>query len=268
MSQSALITGASGGIGQALCRYFEARGWTVLAHARGKDKAMAVCEGTARVPIWGDLAKPDEVAAIAEQTKDFGAIGMLVNNAGVLTKSNEKTPSGVGLHAAVNVAAPLQLTQVLMPQLMACDNPTVVVVTSTAANLTRSNRYSDLAEPDGSSLFGHYALSKSAANALVLAMAQAYPDLRVIATEPGFVKTKMTVGNASMPSIMGLAARFVGKSPSQAAHRCFDRIFDARLPTGTVLQAGKAVNSSAKPWSSKTAMDELRDLLGKAGLVV
>lgn len=266
MTRKVLITGAAGGIGDALCRYFKERGFDVIAHARKEDQARVMADEGDYRPVWGDLTKQSDIDAIADQLSDVEVIDMLVNNAGVLTKSTDLTEDGVGLHAAINVIAPLRLTLALMPKLTAAEDPVSVIVSSGAADLARSNRYSLLAEPDGSALFGQYALSKSAANALVIAMAKAFPGLRVLSTEPGFVKTPMTVANDGMSGPMTLMARAFSASPEKAAHRCFDHILEAMPPSGTIVQNGKDIDSAKKKWSREKAMEELRALLAKVGI--
>ncbi len=268
MSKRVLITGAAGGIGEASCRYFEDRGYTVICHARREDQARKLA-GNQRDPVFGDLTKPDDVAAIAEQVKGFGGLDMLINNAGILSTSTQKGPSGLGIQAEVNVLAPLRLTEVLADHMIeTSDDPVAIVVSSTAANFHRGTGYEEIAEPNGSSLFGHYAVSKSAANALVLAMAKRWPRMRVYSTEPGFVKTKMTAGNSSMPTPMRWMANIVAATPEKAAHRCFDFILEGNPPSGAVVQAGKVIDSSRKKWSLANAREGLDILLAKGGLAV
>ena len=266
MSKSVLITGASGGIGKALCDYFSDRGYRVLAHARREDQAYKLTAETPLVPVWGDLTQPDQVAALAEQVKAAGPLDLLVHNAGILTTSTEPGPAGLGIQAEVNVVAPARLTEALADHMAQSDDPQVVLVTSSAANFARSSDYSKLATPDGSSLFGHYALSKCAANTLALQLAETFPQLKVFATEPGFVKTKMTATNSSMPTPMRWAANLIAATPKQAAHRCFDFLLDEKPASGSVIQSGKVVKSDGKKWSTQQAFDSLKGLLSRAGI--
>ena len=262
--KTVLITGAAGGIGEALCRYFEERDFKVLAHARSEAKAKSVTDGTQRVPVWGDLTRADDIKKIAKMARGVGPLDLLVHNAGMLSTDKTPGPNGVGINAEVNVIAPAKLTRELAPHLAKSDDPMVVIVSSTAANMARTCDYTVLEKPDGSGLFGHYALSKSAANALVLSLAEAFPKLTVLSTEPGFVKTGMTAGNDHMPLPMKLLANVIASSPEKAAHRCFDHILDERPESGSVVQSGKAVDSARKLWSSETALKALDALLAKA----
>ena len=262
--KTVLITGASGGIGGALCSYFEKRDYRVIAHARREEQARALCADTDRMPVWGDLTVKADVRALVDEVKSAGPLDVLVHNAGILSKSTEIGPNGVGIQAEVNVVAPARLTRALVPHMAKSADPLVVVISSEAVKFTRSHRYDKLATPNGTSIFGHYALSKAAANALVVAMAKKYPHIRFVATEPGFVNTKMTVGNNSMPKIMQKMADKFGISPDQAAHRCFDHLMDHKLDSGSVVQNGKVVNSNRRTWGKQAALDALDKLLAKA----
>ena len=257
----ALVTGASGGIGEALCRNLAAWGYRVLAHARSPEKARAV--GSDFTPVHGDVAKPADVAGVAAQVAEAGGVDLVVHNAGVLTRDTSIGPHGFGLHGEVNVIAPWTLTKALQEAGALRDGALVLVNSSSAAGLTRSTDYEQLAKPDGSSLFGHYAVSKAAANALVVHMAKTVPDVRVVSVEPGFVKTNMTAGNASMPWIMRRLAPLVGSAPSKAATRVLDYALANDLPSGTVVQGKKTVDGH---WSSPEAQASIARLLAKAGV--
>jgi len=268
MNKRVLITGAAGGIGEASCRYFEERDYTVICHARREDQARRLA-GNHRIPVFGDLTKPDETESLADQVKQAGALDLLVHNAGILSTSTQKGHNGLGIQAEVNVLAPLRLTEALADHMIeSSDDPAIIVVSSTAANFHSGSGYDEIAEPNGSSLFGHYAVSKSAANALVMAMAKRWPLIRNYSTEPGFVKTNMTAGNSSMPTPMRWMANIIASTPEKAAHRCFDFILDENPPSGSVIQGKKAVDSSKKKWSLESARESLDLLLAKGGLAV
>lgn len=261
----AMVTGANGGIGRALVENLAGRGYKVIVHARSEAKARDVAAGL-HTPVWGDLAKPDELEGVAKQVQaNTAALDLLVHNAGVLTRSKELGGHGLGLHGEVNVVAPARLTQLLAPALRKAKEPTVLIMSSSAAGFARGTDYSRLAEPDGSSLFGHYALSKAAANRLTLDLALAYPDIRFVSVEPGFVKTNMTAGNPSMPKVMGWLAPVMGSSPQKAAARVFDPAL-GDIPSGTVLNGTKRVEKG--PWTKDGAREGLAKLLKRAGIQI
>lgn len=101
---------------------------------------------------------------------------------------------------------------------------------------------------------------------MVKMMAQRWPHLTVVSTEPGFVKTKMTAGNDSMPSPMRFMANFVASSPQKAALRCFDHILETGPPSGSIIQSSKVMDDGSKKWATPEARANLEALLEKAGL--
>lgn len=259
-----LVTGAAGGIGTAACEYFAARGHEVLAHVRTEERARALAANRGWTPVWGDLTKAADVAAMAGQVEAAGGVDWVIHNAGILSRDRTKGPHGVGIQAEVNVIAPFTLTKALAAQLRASEDGRVLVMTSSAANFAFKTDYDRLAEPDGSSLFGQYALSKAAANALTVAMARLFPDIQVVATEPGFVTTDMTAGNPSMPWLMAKLAQIVGTTPERATARSFDAWLAGDQPSGTVLQSGQPVTD--KRWDRDEAQAALGRLFERAGV--
>lgn len=84
--KTALVTGATGGIGQAIARALHAQGATVALSGRNEDKLTALAaelgKRTAIVP--GDLSNPDEAdTLVAKASEQIGTIGILIANAGV-----------------------------------------------------------------------------------------------------------------------------------------------------------------------------------------
>ena len=260
--RAALVTGAAGGIGVALCRNLAERGTRVLAHARSKEKAEVVGNGT--IAVWGDVTRDDDVEAIARQVVGHGGVDLVVHNAGVLTRDRRKGPHGLGIQGEVNVLAPWTLTVALDRAGALHEGATVLVNTSGAANLARGHDYEALAEPDGSSLFGHYALSKAAANALTAHLAAEFPRYTFAAVEPGFVRTDMTAANPGMPWLLGKLAPLFGAMPEKAAARVLDRALAGDFASGAVIQNGKVV-SGAK-WSGPGQLAAIRRFLLKAGV--
>ncbi len=86
---TALVTGASSGLGREFARQLSACGWPVLAVARRGDRldtlaAEARAAGAAPIhPIVLDLTGPDAVSRLVERSREVGPVDWLVNNAGV-----------------------------------------------------------------------------------------------------------------------------------------------------------------------------------------
>jgi short-subunit dehydrogenase len=86
---TALITGASSGIGEAFARKLAAQGRNVLLVARSEDKLIALCNELGRLNsiraqhVAMDLAAPDAPARLFEETEKRGlTVDTLINNAG------------------------------------------------------------------------------------------------------------------------------------------------------------------------------------------
>src|ERR1700685_3963313 len=87
--RTALITGASRGIGRACAQALAAAGYKLVVAARALDKLEETAQltrasGAETFVVEMDLASSDSItAAIGKATKEFGKIDILVNNAGV-----------------------------------------------------------------------------------------------------------------------------------------------------------------------------------------
>src|SRR5918994_1245744 len=89
--RTALITGASRGLGLALARALADEGWTLIIDARGEgalESARAELSGRTRVSaIPGDVSEPGHRVALAEAAREAGGLDALVNNASILGPS-------------------------------------------------------------------------------------------------------------------------------------------------------------------------------------
>jgi uncharacterized protein len=138
MRQTALITGASSGIGADLARLFAADGYDLVLVARGEGKLHELAKelGVNSTVIPADLSKPDAAQRVADALIEKSInIDVLVNNAGVglagpfigndLAKELEMIQ--------VNVVALTQLTKLLLPGMVARKRGRILNVASTAA---------------------------------------------------------------------------------------------------------------------------------------
>ena len=184
MQQRVLITGASGGIGQALCRAFAATGALVFAQYNANAAAMAALQtelGDRLVPVQADLAALNGADVLAAAVLPQG-VDVLVNNAGLSLVSlfqNVKQADADELFR-VNVQSALRLTQLLLPPMIARKSGRVINVSSMWGSV-------------GASCEVHYSASKAAVAGFTKALAkEAGPSgITVNCIAPGFIDTPM-----------------------------------------------------------------------------
>ncbi len=216
MTSTALITGASRGLGLALARALAERGWRLVIDARTAtelEQARAELAALTEVAaIAGDVADSWHRAALVDAAGP--RVDLLVNNASTLGVS--PLPALADYPAAafeevlrVNVVAPLVLTQLVLPLLPAGGR--IVNVTSDAA-------------VEGYEGWGGYGASKAALEQLSNVLAAERPDLRIYAVDPGDMNTRMhqdafpgeDISDRPPPqdSVPGLLALVEGDRPS------------------------------------------------------
>ena len=107
--ETAVITGASGGLGQALTGAFLDRGWRVICHSRTLDSVTVEAERIVRV--CGDLRQCKTLNRIISAAKQYDA-GVLVNNAATYLNCpiDETTPADAFELIETNLVAPVMLT--------------------------------------------------------------------------------------------------------------------------------------------------------------
>jgi NAD(P)-dependent dehydrogenase (short-subunit alcohol dehydrogenase family) len=172
---TAIVTGASRGLGLALSRALGERGWRLVIDAReAAPLEAAAAELPDVVTVPGDVSDPSHRRALVEAAGE--RIDLLVNNASLLGPSPQPALADYPLDVLeqvyrVNVLAPLALIQLARPRI-------VVNVTSDAA-----------VEPyEG---WGGYGSSKAALEQLTAILAVEHPARRVYAVDPGDMNTRM-----------------------------------------------------------------------------
>jgi uncharacterized protein len=142
MAKTALITGASGGIGLDFAKKFAENGYNLVLVARSEGKLKEIAadlEGKHKItvtPLAKDLSKRSAPAEVYQETKNAGiAVDVLVNNAGFanygffhqlnLAKELELID--------LNISALLNLTHLFLPDMIARKNGKILNVASTAA---------------------------------------------------------------------------------------------------------------------------------------
>lgn len=130
-----LITGAAGGIGPHIARRFAQRGARLVLSALPDSGVADVADDLRAAAVEADLTRASEVERLAAAaTEVLGGVDVLVNNAGVEVMRPFEQLDGVELATAlaVNLAAPMQLTRLLLPAMLARGAGHVVNVASLA----------------------------------------------------------------------------------------------------------------------------------------
>jgi 3-oxoacyl-[acyl-carrier protein] reductase len=202
--KTALVTGASRGIGRASAVALAAAGAQVLVHyGRGAKEADDVASEIRRAggradAIAADLAAADGPHKLAKQVRAIvgDRLDILVANAGVSKAAGieETTVEDFDALFAVNVRAPFFLVQQLVPNMR--EGSSIVLVSSLAAHAVVGT-------------LPAYAASKGAIDTLVkhFAAALGQRGIRVNAVAPGVVATEMsnfTKTEAGRDYVLGL----------------------------------------------------------------
>ncbi|MEV7604539.1 SDR family oxidoreductase [Paenarthrobacter sp. NPDC089322] len=181
-NKTAVVTGASTGIGDATVRALTASGWKVYAVARRADRLEALGAQTGAIPFAADITVDDDVTALlAAVTRDGGA-DTLINIAGGArgadTIGNANTEDWDWMYQ-VNVLGTMKITRAFLPMLRANGEGTVLNLTSTAG----------LAAYEGG---GGYNAAKFAQHAVTnaLRLEEVGNNIRVIEVAPGLVHTE------------------------------------------------------------------------------
>lgn len=139
---TALVTGASSGIGEAFARALAARGASLVLVARSERKLRALAEelaeahGVRAEVVATDLTRPGAAADLAREVARRGIdVDVLVNNAGFGTYGRFETlpPERERDEIQLNVVALVDLTHALLPGMLARGRGAVLNVASTAA---------------------------------------------------------------------------------------------------------------------------------------
>ncbi|MEP7348131.1 MAG: SDR family NAD(P)-dependent oxidoreductase [Gemmatimonadaceae bacterium] len=137
---TAIVTGASRGIGPYIARTLAARGANVALAARNAsqlDETRRACEssGVRAIAIATDVTSMDDLRRLVDTVEhEFGPIDVLVNNAGIeITASVDGHSAGqVDDIVRTNLNAPIQLTKLVLPSMLARKRGAIVNVSSLA----------------------------------------------------------------------------------------------------------------------------------------
>ena len=251
--RTALVTGASRGIGRAIAHLLAARGVRVAVHYRNDHAAAAeslaalpALPGNPHAAFAADLADSESTLQLWQEVTDqFGAIDILVNNAGVYA---EHPPLSTGIdrwqpvwtHTLnVNLIASANLS-LLAAQAMAVRADADAFGRGRIVNI--SSRGAFRGEPDAPA----YGASKAGLNALSQSLAKALAPqaIYVYCIAPGWVETEMAKGNLAGPDGPAILAQHpLGRvsQPDEVAQAAAFCALDAPAAmTGCILDVNGA----------------------------
>ncbi|MEY9858046.1 NADP-dependent 3-hydroxy acid dehydrogenase YdfG [Catenulispora sp. GAS73] len=183
MTKTAVVTGASSGIGAATARQLAAEGFRVVLVARRKERVEALAADIAEIGGTAEAVALDvtDVEAVKAFAAGLESCDVLVNNAGGAIGTDPVSAADPGDWRAMfetNVLGALNFTQALLPKLIASGAGTVVMLTSTAAHVAYEGG-------------AGYAASKHAMHAMTATLRLEVFDqpVRIIEIAPGMVMT-------------------------------------------------------------------------------
>jgi NAD(P)-dependent dehydrogenase (short-subunit alcohol dehydrogenase family) len=215
---TALITGASRGLGLALARELAQRGWQLIIDARAgaalESARAELAQHTRVIAIAGDIADSAHRDALAAAARQLGGIDALVNNASILGPS----PQPELLDYPLDVLEQVYRTNVIAP---------LALIQAARAALLPGARIVNITSDAGVEAYpgwGGYGSSKAALEHLSAILAAEAGDLRVYWVDPGDMRTQMhqeafpgeDISDRPLPdvSVPGLVELLEGAHPS------------------------------------------------------
>ncbi|MCP4442123.1 MAG: SDR family oxidoreductase [Aureispira sp.] len=183
--KTALITGASRGLGLALAHALADRGWNLIINGRNAQKLLLAYKElstkTNVEAISGDVIDEIHLLQFPERIAPFGQLDLIINNASTLGASPQPKLLDYPIEAIhtifhTNVIAPLSLLQKVKPFLSA--EATIINISSDAAVEAYAG-------------WGGYGSSKAALDHLTAILTQENPQWNIYAVDPGDMQTQM-----------------------------------------------------------------------------
>ena len=239
--RTALVTGASRGIGRTCAEVLSLAGYRVILAARSADKLRdaaneLLISGGETFVLELDLANPDTIAdTVSKATKEFGRIDILVNNAG-MTKDGlavRMKPADWDVVLATNLSGAFYVTQQVLPGMMRERWGRVVNISSVVGEMGNPGQ-------------ANYVASKAGLIGLTKALAKEMGsrNITVNAVAPGFIETDMTHGltpELKQKMIDETPLRRIGSPQDVAAAVKFLVSDEAGFITGHVLDVNGGI---------------------------
>jgi NAD(P)-dependent dehydrogenase (short-subunit alcohol dehydrogenase family) len=187
--QTAIVTGASSGIGLGITQALLERGYHVVGNARTISKSTVLKASADLVLVEGDISNKDTAIKVADAAiRHFGRIDLLVNSAGIYIPKpfTEYTPEDFDIMIATNVAGYFFITQQVVVQMRKQKSGHIVSISTVLTD-----------QPLAGAPIALPVITKSTIPAFSRALAMEYvaDGIRVNTISPGVVDTPLHAGD-------------------------------------------------------------------------
>jgi NADP-dependent 3-hydroxy acid dehydrogenase YdfG len=203
--KTAIVTGASKGVGYATVKLLSENGYRVIAVSRDLSKVINLVSDNVEVYRL-DITSADEIKRFHEKYSDI-TLDLLVNNAGggaSPTHIVNETMDNFRRAYDINVSGPMYLSQLFVPSMKKSESPTIIFISSLGGKFAYRSG-------------GNYTNAKRGMMALVDTMRLEFPEYGIKITEicPGTIDTQIEKKNAALTAEdMAECIRWVSELPS------------------------------------------------------
>jgi NADP-dependent 3-hydroxy acid dehydrogenase YdfG len=202
--KTAIVTGASKGVGYATVKLLSENGYKVIAVSRDLSKISNLLSDSVEAYKL-DITNENEIKLFHEKYKDI-TLDLLVNNAGGgsgPTNIIKETMDNFRIAYEINVSGPMYLSQLFVPCLKKSESPTIIFITSLCGKIPFRGG-------------GNYSNAKRGEMALIDTMRMEFPEYGIKVTEicPGTIDTQEEKkNNALTAEDMAESIRWVASLP-------------------------------------------------------
>ena len=230
--KTAVVTGASRGIGKAEALELARAGYDIVAICASRiEQAEEVCEVCRELGVRAQAYRCDvaDSAAVKETVeairKDFGAVHVLINNAGITRDTLVMTMKEADFDAVIrtNLKGAFLMTQALLPLFLRAKEGCIVNTSSVVGLMGNAGQ-------------ANYAAAKAGLIGLTKTVAKEYASrgIRCNAVAPGFIATEMTQDLDAEALLAQIPLGRLGRPEDIAKAVCF--LVEADYVTGEVLR--------------------------------
>lgn len=189
MKKTALITGATGGIGKAVAAQLAEKGYNLILHYNSDENGAAQIKeeleksfGICALTVKADLSKKEEAKLLSENALSFGKIEVLINNAGIAYQELFQLADEEKIRQLfeINLMSALSVTKEILPSMISEHYGRIINISSMWGIM-------------GASCEVHYSVTKSALTGFTKSLAKEVgpSGITVNCIAPGFIDTKM-----------------------------------------------------------------------------